>query len=78
MTTLIRDDRGALRLAQCTQLYAQFNLQFVTLPDPFDTRTWVVDLRDVGRPVAHPYTTWTQAEAARRQLIQEALLEAIG
>jgi hypothetical protein len=38
MTALIRDDNGALHMAQHTQLYAQLNLQFVVLPDPFDTR----------------------------------------
>jgi hypothetical protein len=47
--------------------------QFVVLPEPYDTRAWLVDLRDPFHPRAQQYETWAAAEAARLQQIQQAL-----
>jgi hypothetical protein len=63
----------SLWVAQSIEVYAQLNLEFVVLPDPYNARVWVVDLRDIGHPLTYPYPTWAAAEAARLKLIQEAL-----
>jgi hypothetical protein len=67
----------SLFVAQSIQMHALLNLQFVVLPDPYDARTWVVDLRDIGHPLTYSYPTPAVAEAARLHLIHEALIEAI-
>jgi hypothetical protein len=71
------DNPTALLVAQSIQLYAQLSLQFVVLPGLYDTRAWVVDLRDINHPLSHPYATQAMAEAARHELIHAALLEAM-
>jgi hypothetical protein len=47
--------------------------RFVVLPEPYDTRAWVVDLRDPFHPQAEQYETWADAEAARQKQLQLAL-----
>ena len=63
--------------AQYPELYAQLKQRFVSLPEPYDTRGWVVDLRDPFHPVAERYDTWAAADAACEQRILEVLTEMV-
>lgn len=79
---MTRDTAGpapaiAALAAQHPDLYAHLKQRFVSLPEPYDTRGWLVDLRDPFHPVAERYDTWAAADAACEQRILEALTEMV-
>jgi hypothetical protein len=66
---------SAMLAVQHPNLYTELKQRFVSLPEPYGTRGWVVDLRDPFRPVAECYDTWAAADAACEQRIMQALVE---
>jgi hypothetical protein len=60
---------------QHPDLYAELKQRFVSLPEPYGTRGWLVDLRNPFHPVAECYDTWAAADAACEQRIMQALVE---
>jgi hypothetical protein len=55
--------------------YQELKQRFVSLPEPYGTRGWAVDLRDPFHPKAECYPTWAEADAACEQRIQALLIE---
>jgi hypothetical protein len=62
---------------QYPQLYAYLKERFVSLPEPYGTRGWVVDLRDPFHPVVQRYETWPEADAACEREILTVLAEMV-
>ena len=57
------------------ELYQELKQRFVSLPEPYGTRGWLVDLRDPFHPKAECYATWAEADVACEQRIQDLLIE---
>jgi hypothetical protein len=57
------------------ELYHELKRRIVSLPEPYGTRGWLVDLRDPFHPKAVCYPTWVEADAACEQRIQDLLIE---
>jgi hypothetical protein len=62
---------------QRPDLYQELKQRFVSLPEPYSPRGWLVDLRDPFHPVAECYATWAEADTACEQRIQDVLIERI-
>jgi hypothetical protein len=63
--------------AQHHDLYVYLKQRFVSLPEPYGSRGWLVDLRDPLHPVAECYESWALADVACEQRIIKVLSEMV-
>jgi hypothetical protein len=76
-TTQMRSMTCVTLTAQHLGLYRELKQRFVSLPEPYGTRGWVVDLRDPFHPQAECYPSWAEADMACEQRIQDVLVARI-